>query len=108
MYAGEHRSTNLLDEDNWLNWCTDIKLAFRVCDLQRYVTGNLKCPDDKIDPVGASNWKYNNDYMKKAILYVITSVGVKNSTQMTAILLTRCGQIWRPSINHTDIKQKTN
>lgn len=66
-YAREHRSANLLDEDNWLNWHMDIELAFCVCDLQGYITGDLKCPNDKIDPVGASNWEYNDNYTKKVI-----------------------------------------
>ena len=66
-YAGEHRSVNLLDEENWLSWRADIELTFRVCELKGYISGDLKCPDEANDPVGAANWRYNDDYTKKVI-----------------------------------------
>jgi hypothetical protein len=35
--------------------------------LSDYVNGTLERPDRSKDPVGASNWKFNDDYMKKVI-----------------------------------------
>ena len=78
-YAEEHRSVNLLDEENWLSWRTDIELAFRVCELKGYISGDLKCPDEANDPVGAANWRYNDDYTKKVIRDRL-SVGQKYHT----------------------------
>ncbi len=66
-YAGEHNAYDLLREDNWQSWRDDIYLTFRVCDLFDYVHGLQKCPEKEVDPVGESNWKYNDRYTKKVI-----------------------------------------
>src|SRR3984885_7656067 len=66
-WSGEHKTTDLLDEDNWQAWRDDIDLAFDVCGLRDYVEGTLPCPNQATDPGGAANWKYNDGYTKKVI-----------------------------------------
>ncbi len=66
-YAGEHEIYYLLREDNWQTWREDIYLTFQVCDLLGYVHGHRKCPEKDVDPVGESNWRYNDLYTKKVI-----------------------------------------
>jgi hypothetical protein len=65
--SGEHKSFDLLTEDNWHLWRDDLELTFNVCGLRDYVEGSLQCPDKTTDPVGASNWIYNDDYTRKVI-----------------------------------------
>lgn len=66
-WSGEHKTYNLLEEDNWQSWRDDIILTFRVCGLDGYVNGTLKCPDAATDSTGAENWKYNDQYTQKVI-----------------------------------------
>ena len=66
-YTGEHRTSNLLDDENWQSWHDDIRLAFSVCGLTEYIEGSLKCPNISTDPISTSNWRYNDDYTKKVI-----------------------------------------
>lgn len=66
-WSGEHRTYNLLQEENWQSWQRDIKLTFAVCGLNPYVDGTLKCPDAQADHIGANNWKYNDQYTQKVI-----------------------------------------
>ena len=66
-FAGEHNLSTLLNEDNWQSWQEDLELTFQVCDLHGYVLGMLQCLDKRLDPIGESNWCYNDGYMKKVI-----------------------------------------
>jgi hypothetical protein len=66
-WSGEHKTYNLLEKDNWQSWRNDISLTFRVCGLNGYVNGTLKCPNSTTDPVNVSNWKYNDLYTQKVI-----------------------------------------
>ena len=66
-WSQEHWTFDLLKEENWQLWHEDIELTFTVCRLRDYVDGTIQCPDKDTDPIGASNWSYNNDYTKKAI-----------------------------------------
>ena len=42
-WSGEHKTYNLLEEDNWQSWCDDITLTFGVCGLNNYVNGTIQC-----------------------------------------------------------------
>jgi hypothetical protein len=66
-WSGEHKTYNLLKEDNWQSWRDDISLTFRVCGLNGYINGTLKCLDLTTNPVNVSNWKYNDLYTQKVI-----------------------------------------
>src|SRR5882757_5399918 len=66
-WSGEHKTYNLLEEDNWQLWCNDITLTFGVCGLDNYVNGTIQCPDPNGDAIGTNNWKYNDMYTKKVI-----------------------------------------
>ena len=66
-WSQEHRTFNLLEEENWQLWREDIELTFTVCGLHNYVDSTIQCPNKDTDPIRASNWSYNNDYTKKAI-----------------------------------------
>jgi hypothetical protein len=66
-WSGEHKTYDLLDDDNWQSWREDINLTFTVCGLRDYIEGTLPCPDASTDAVGAGNWRYNDDYTKKII-----------------------------------------
>jgi len=66
-WSGEHKTYNLLADDNWQSWWDDIMLTFGVCGLDDYVYGILKCPDTSSDPVAVDNWKYNDMYTQKII-----------------------------------------
>jgi hypothetical protein len=54
-WSGEHKTYNLLDEENWQSWRDDILLVFDVCGLDGYVNGTLKCPEEATDALGAEN-----------------------------------------------------
>ena len=66
-WLGEHKTYNLLVDDNWQSWHDDITLTFRVCSLDNYVNGTIQCPDPNSDAIGTNNWKYNDMYTKKVI-----------------------------------------
>ena len=66
-FAGKHKLSTLLSKSNWQSWRDDIQLTFQVCDLLGYITGQLKCPDKVVDPIGKNNWQYNDSYIKKVI-----------------------------------------
>jgi hypothetical protein len=66
-WSGEHKTYNLLDDDNWQSWHDDINLTFRVIRLKGYISSNFKCLDPAVDPVGTDNWEYNNQYTQKII-----------------------------------------
>ena len=65
--SGEHKTVELLEDENWQSWHDDIELMSSICGLSNYVDGTLKCPNRSKDPVGASNWKFNDNYTKKII-----------------------------------------
>jgi len=66
-WSGEHKTYNLLAEDNWQSWRDDIMLTFGVCGLNDYAYGILKCPDKSSELVAMDNWKYNDMYIQKII-----------------------------------------
>jgi hypothetical protein len=66
-WSSEHKTYNLLNEENWQSWRDDILLVFNVCSLDGYVNGTLKCPEEATDALGAENWRYNDKYTRKVI-----------------------------------------
>jgi len=66
-WSREHKTYNLLADNNWQSWYDDIKLTFRACRLDDYAYGILKCPDTSSDLVATDNWKYNDMYIQKII-----------------------------------------
>jgi len=78
-WLGEHKTYNLLVDDNWQSWHDDITLTFRVCSLDNYVNGTIQCPDPNSDAIGTNNWKYNDMYTKK-VIHDCLSAGQKYHT----------------------------
>ena len=46
---------HLMDE-NWHKWKERMRQVFYNCDITGYVTGDIECPNEAIDPVGTWNW----------------------------------------------------
>ena len=58
--SGEHKTVELLEDENWQSWHNNIELMFSICGLSDYIDSTLERPDRSKDPAGASNWKFNN------------------------------------------------
>ena len=67
-----------LDEKNWSVWKERMKLALRLCGLEGYADGSIKCPDD---PVKAKYWAYNDSRAQFIIVNNISSSEMVNTTQ---------------------------
>lgn len=66
-FAGVLETNYLFNENDWQSWAfwrEDMYLRFGICGLVDYVHGQLPCPDKATDPIGASNWEYNDTYTK--------------------------------------------
>jgi hypothetical protein len=99
-----HETISLLTEDNWESWRQDILLIFRLCYIDKYVDGTLKCPDSKTDPESYKNCIYNDIYARKVIRDRL-SEGQKIYASNVAPRL-RCGRVSWQSINPVAIKPK--
>ena len=40
-----------LADDNWHEWKERMRRVFYNCDINEYVTGEIKCPNEAIDPL---------------------------------------------------------
>ena len=105
-WSREHKTYNLLADNNWQSWHDDIILTSGVCRLDDYAYGILECPEMSSDLVAVDNWKYNNMYIQR--LSKIALAPDKNTIQPIATLHMKCGQIFRLYISHVVIKQKIN
>ena len=45
-----------LTDDNQHKWKERMKQVFFNCDITGYIKGDVKCPNEIIDPVGTWNW----------------------------------------------------
>ena len=44
-----------LMDKNWHGWKERMRQVFYNCDITGYITGDIKCPNEAIDPVGTLN-----------------------------------------------------
>ena len=52
---------------NWWSWSQSMCIVFDINELTGYVNGTIRCPNLLRDPVGVSNWCYNDSYAKMLI-----------------------------------------
>ena len=67
-----------LDEKNWPVCKEQMKLVLRLCGLEGYADGSIKCPDN---PVKAKYWAYNDSCAQFIIVNNISSSEMVNTTQ---------------------------
>jgi hypothetical protein len=67
-----------LDEKNWVIWKERMKLALRLCGLEGYTNGSIKCPDD---PLKARYWTFNDSRAQFIIVNNISSSEMVNISQ---------------------------
>jgi len=51
-----------------------MNLMLKLCGVDHYVRGAIKCPDNNSDPLGAENWVFNDTYAKLLITNNIEGV----------------------------------
>ena len=49
-----------LSENNSIMWCEHMLRLATVCEINQYLLGKVTRPDISTDPVGYSNWGYND------------------------------------------------
>ena len=59
--------TNPLDDANWTHWRMKMTPILTMCGVKGYVEGQIQCPDPTVDPDGANNWAFNDNYAKHLI-----------------------------------------
>ena len=62
-----------LMNDTWHKWKERMRRVFYNCDINEYVTGEIKCPNEAIDPVGTHNWDKNDSWVQQIIIHNVTS-----------------------------------
>ena len=60
-------------DENWHKWKERMRRVFYNCDINEYVTGEIKCPNEAIDPIGALNWDKNDSWVQQIIMHNVTS-----------------------------------
>ena len=61
-----------LTDDNWHEWKERMRRVFYNCDINEYVTGEIKHPNEAIDPIGALNWDKNDSWAEQIIIHNVT------------------------------------
>ncbi len=61
------RLNDPLNESNWTTWRGKMNLMLKLCGVDPYVQGKVKCPEETIDPESADNWVFNDTYAKLLI-----------------------------------------
>jgi hypothetical protein len=63
---------HLMDK-NCHEWKERMKRVFFNCDMTGYITGDIECPNESINPKGAHNWYKNDSWLQQIIMHNITS-----------------------------------
>jgi len=71
-----------LDESNWVVWHKRIRRIFRLCGVEPYVYGNLKCPDPAIDLGTCDIWDNSDVYAQILITNNITKEQMVHVTRL--------------------------
>ena len=83
-----------------------MKRVFINCDITGYITGDVECPDEGVDPAGARNWNKNNTWVQQVIIQNITSlqmnhVGSKTTAKaMYSALSVTYDNMAHQTVNH--------
>ena len=52
---------------NWVTWRVRMISLLTLCEVEGYVRGEIKQPNQDNDPIGFTNWKRNDNYAKHLI-----------------------------------------
>ena len=63
-----------LTDENWHEWKERMGRVLYNCDINEYVTGEIKHPNEAIDPIGALNWDKNDSWAQQIIIHNVTSM----------------------------------
>ena len=95
-----------LTDDNWHEWKERMRRVFYNCDINEYVTGEVKRPNEAIDPIGVHNWDKNDSWAQQIIIHNVTStqmnhVGLKLSAEemFSALSVTHDNKVHQ-TVNH--------
>jgi hypothetical protein len=61
------RVTDGLTGPNWVTWRVRMMSLLALCEVERYVRGEIERPHPDIDPKGYANWKKNDNYAQHLI-----------------------------------------
>ena len=74
-----------LTDENWHEWKERMERVFINCDITGYISGDIKQPEDDLDPNVICNWDKNNTWAQQVIIQNVTSqmnhVGLKISAE---------------------------
>ena len=94
-------------DNNWHKWKERMRRVFYNCDINEYVTGDIKCPSEALNPIGTHNWDKNDSWAQQIIIHNVTSiqmnhVGSKSSGEemFSALSVTHDNKVHQ-TINHT-------
>ena len=51
-----------LNNTNWNVWRDAMILMLKMCDVLPYMQGHIQRPSRRLDPIGTSNWGFNDTY----------------------------------------------
>ena len=74
---------HLIDE-NWHEWKERMRQVFQNCDITGYITGDIKCPNEAINPVGILNWAKNDSWVQQIMMHNVTSSQMNHVRSMQA------------------------
>ena len=57
-----------LMDNNWHDWKERMRRVFYNCDINEYVTGEIKYPNEAIDFIGTLNWDKNDFWVQQIII----------------------------------------
>ena len=60
-------------DKKWHKWKERMRQVFYNCDINGYVTGDIKCPNEAINPIGTLNWDKNDFWVQQIIMHNVTS-----------------------------------
>ena len=96
---------HLMDE-NWHKWKERMRRVFYNCDINEYVTGEIKCPNEAINSIGTLNWDKNDSWAQQIIIHNVTSmqmnhIGLKLSAEemFSALSITHNNKVHH-TMNH--------
>ena len=94
-------------DENWHKWKERMRWGFYNCDINGYVTGDIKHPNEAINAVGTWNWDKNDSWAQQSIMHNVTSsqmnhIGSKLSAEemFSALSITHDNKAHQ-TVNHT-------
>jgi hypothetical protein len=92
-----------LTDENWHVWKECMKRVFTNCDINGYIIGAIKRPDQTTDPESTRNWDKNDSWAQQVIIHNVTEsqmnhVSSKNTAEVMYLAL---------SVTHDDMAHQT-